>query len=382
MRDAQWVSLGGLHTRAAMVEQPGRWTGVQLDPPPGGRAAPARRPGLRPPGRQLGRARPGRRPRSTGWSRSCTRRADWPGRYAAVSRVPAAAAPPARTRPPPARDRRPRSSEAWRLLTGPSPRAVAEVADAVGYSRRRLTQLLSGRDRATDPKTVQRLARFDTARREVVAATSGDGATLAEVAARTGYYDQSHLRARLPRVRRARAVGVAGGGVPKCPRRAGRRRGSIGAMSDPHRTTVWPALQAHDPDLVIRTLVALGFEETAVHRDEAGVVQHAAARPGPRAAGVMLGCPQARRPVHPAARHHVRRTSSPATSTRCCQRAVGRRPRARRRSWSRTTAAGSSACADAGGQPVVLRHVRRRAAARLTTSRARTGGAAAGSRRR
>ena len=46
-------------------------------------------------------------------------------------------------------------------------------------------------------------------------------------------------------------------------------------MSDPHRTTVWPALQAHDPDLVIRTLVALGFEETAAYRDEAGVVQHA-----------------------------------------------------------------------------------------------------------
>ena len=30
VRDSQWVSLGGLHTRAAMVEQPGRWTGVQL----------------------------------------------------------------------------------------------------------------------------------------------------------------------------------------------------------------------------------------------------------------------------------------------------------------------------------------------------------------
>ena len=30
VRDAQWVSLGGLHTRAAMVEQPGRWAGIQL----------------------------------------------------------------------------------------------------------------------------------------------------------------------------------------------------------------------------------------------------------------------------------------------------------------------------------------------------------------
>lgn len=32
VRDAQWVSLGGLHTRAATVEQPGRWAGVQLGP--------------------------------------------------------------------------------------------------------------------------------------------------------------------------------------------------------------------------------------------------------------------------------------------------------------------------------------------------------------
>jgi hypothetical protein len=30
VRDEQWVSLGGLHTRPAMVEQPGRWAGVQL----------------------------------------------------------------------------------------------------------------------------------------------------------------------------------------------------------------------------------------------------------------------------------------------------------------------------------------------------------------
>ena len=60
-------------------------------------------------------------------------------------------------------------------------------------------------------------------------------------------------------------------------------------MSDPHRTTVWPALQAHDPDLVIRTLVALGFEETAAYRDEAGVVQHAQLD-WPEGGGVMLGC--------------------------------------------------------------------------------------------
>ena len=60
-------------------------------------------------------------------------------------------------------------------------------------------------------------------------------------------------------------------------------------MSAPTTPTVWPAFQAHDPDLVIRALVALGFEETVAHRDEAGVVQHAQLD-WPEGGGVMLGC--------------------------------------------------------------------------------------------
>ena len=59
-------------------------------------------------------------------------------------------------------------------------------------------------------------------------------------------------------------------------------------MSDLHRPTVWPALQAHDPDSVIRALVALGFEESVVHRDDTGVVQHAELL-WPGGGGVMLG---------------------------------------------------------------------------------------------
>lgn len=59
-------------------------------------------------------------------------------------------------------------------------------------------------------------------------------------------------------------------------------------MSQEHPPTVWPALQAHDPDLVIRTLVSLGFEETAVMRDGDGVVQHAQLD-WPEGGGVMLG---------------------------------------------------------------------------------------------
>jgi uncharacterized glyoxalase superfamily protein PhnB len=60
-------------------------------------------------------------------------------------------------------------------------------------------------------------------------------------------------------------------------------------MSERHRPTVWPAFQADDSDSVIRALVTLGFEETFVHREEAGTVQHAQLD-WPEGGGVMLGC--------------------------------------------------------------------------------------------
>lgn len=189
VRDAQWVSLGGLHTRAAMVEQPGRWAGVQVT--------------LRPVGvrRLLGvpaadlpvgswDARDllgGEVERVVGELHAAP---DWPARYAAVNgfllRLAARAAPVTSRHGPSAE-----VEEAWRLLTGRRDVAVAEVAATVGYSRRRLTQLLTA-ETGHGPKTLQRLARFDLARREVVAAAS-TGSSLAQVAARTGYYDQSHL---------------------------------------------------------------------------------------------------------------------------------------------------------------------------------------------
>ncbi|WP_110183288.1 VOC family protein [Nocardioides solisilvae] len=54
------------------------------------------------------------------------------------------------------------------------------------------------------------------------------------------------------------------------------------------RPTVWPAFQARDPDLLVRLLVALGFEETATYRDEEGRVEHAQLD-WPEGGGVMLG---------------------------------------------------------------------------------------------
>jgi hypothetical protein len=81
---------------------------------------------------------------------------DWPGRYAAVNRLLQRQA--RRT----ARDRQHRETsaavrEAWSLLTRRRDLTVAAVADTVGYSRRRLTQLPTA-ETGLGPKKVQRLA--------------------------------------------------------------------------------------------------------------------------------------------------------------------------------------------------------------------------------
>ena len=189
VRDAQWVSLGGLHTRAAMVEQPGWWAGVQLTLHPVGVRRLLGVPAAElPVGSWDARDLLGAEVERVVEEIHAV--ADWPGRYAAVSRfllrLVRRTERGAALREPSAE-----VEEAWRLLTGRGDLAVADVADAVGYSRRRLTQLLTA-ETGHGPKTLQRLARFDTARREVVAAASA-GSSLAQVAARTGYYDQSHL---------------------------------------------------------------------------------------------------------------------------------------------------------------------------------------------
>ncbi|MCP3421307.1 helix-turn-helix domain-containing protein [Nocardioides pinisoli] len=189
VRDAQWVSLGGLHTRAAMVEQPGRWAGVQVT--------------LRPVGVRRLLGVPAAELPVGSWDardllggevdrvvEELHAAPGWPARYAVVNRWLLRLA--ARAEAATSRHGSPAEvEEAWRLLTGRRDVPVAAVADAVGYSRRRLTQLLTA-ETGHGPKTLQRLARFDVARREVVAAAS-TGSSLARVAARTGYYDQSHL---------------------------------------------------------------------------------------------------------------------------------------------------------------------------------------------
>lgn len=76
---------------------------------------------------------------------------------------------------------------AWRQLNGRGDTRVTDVAGEVGWSRRHLT----GRFRAEfglSPKEVSRVARFDRARRLLLA-----GRSPGEVAAICGYADQPHL---------------------------------------------------------------------------------------------------------------------------------------------------------------------------------------------
>jgi AraC-like DNA-binding protein len=84
----------------------------------------------------------------------------------------------------------PEVAEAWRLVFGSHGRVrVAAVAAHVGWSRRHLSErfrLVTG----LTPKQAARIARFETARRLLLAPQRPP---LVEVAARCGYADQPHL---------------------------------------------------------------------------------------------------------------------------------------------------------------------------------------------
>jgi AraC-like DNA-binding protein len=76
----------------------------------------------------------------------------------------------------------------WRMLCSHPSAHVADLAAEVGWSRTRLASRFSEQV-GISPKRFARVVRFEDARRLV-----GEGSSsLAEVAARPGYYDQAHL---------------------------------------------------------------------------------------------------------------------------------------------------------------------------------------------
>jgi AraC-like DNA-binding protein len=108
----------------------------------------------------------------------------WPERFAAVEAFLLArtrrALPPV---PEPVQ-------AAWSLIVASrGARRIGDVADAVGYSRRRL-DVLFGREYGLAPKQLARIARFEHA---VSRLKRDPGASLAAVAARCGYADQAHM---------------------------------------------------------------------------------------------------------------------------------------------------------------------------------------------
>jgi AraC-like DNA-binding protein len=83
--------------------------------------------------------------------------------------------------------------QAWRMLLATGGRApVRALAGAVGYSERHLANQFRA-ELGLTPKTAARVIRFDRARRALARDLAGAPVRIGEIAARYGYYDQSHL---------------------------------------------------------------------------------------------------------------------------------------------------------------------------------------------
>jgi len=171
--------LGGLHLVPALITHDGRQSGVQVAVHPLGCRALLGRPAAELAGLDV-EAPAVFGDRAVEEVRDRLRSApDWPSRFAAVD---AMLLRRLRT------DRPVRSEVAYacrRLLRGDVP--VAAVAEEIGWSGRHLTNLLRA-EVGLRPKEVARVARFDRARRAL-----RPSVRLADVAARHGYADQSHL---------------------------------------------------------------------------------------------------------------------------------------------------------------------------------------------
>jgi AraC-like DNA-binding protein len=82
---------------------------------------------------------------------------------------------------------------AWQLLLASGGRApVRALASTVGYSERHLANQFRA-ELGLTPKAAARVIRFDRARRALPAGATGAPVLIGEIAARYGYYDQSHL---------------------------------------------------------------------------------------------------------------------------------------------------------------------------------------------
>lgn len=183
------IVVGGLHQRPAYVWQPSDQTGIQLAVHPL-----AARSLLGMPASELtliateGTDILG--PRAAHVREQLGEQRAWPERFAALTDFLRRRAADAERRD----GVRAEVGEAWRWLawhrgTGSMDGLAAHVA----LSRRQLTTLFR-RELGVSPKQISRLMRWERARRDIASSVAAGRRTdLAEIAARCGYYDHSHL---------------------------------------------------------------------------------------------------------------------------------------------------------------------------------------------
>ncbi|HZE34641.1 MAG TPA: AraC family transcriptional regulator [Actinoallomurus sp.] len=174
--------LGGMHTRAALIEHDGSQYGVQLALTPDG----ARSLLGMPAGELASAIVPLDRLVHTRMGELIERMSEartWPARFAIldevlsrdVGRLPAPS---------------PELGHAWRLLTERGGRVrIDDLAREVGWSRRHLGERFTA-EYGLSPKEAARVVRFE---RSKLLLQRRDRPALAAVAAACGYYDQAHL---------------------------------------------------------------------------------------------------------------------------------------------------------------------------------------------
>ncbi|MCR1780997.1 helix-turn-helix transcriptional regulator [Nocardioides carbamazepini] len=176
---AAWGSLSGLHTEPATIHHDGSQRGVQLALTLEGARVLLGRPAADLSGALTDLDQAAVPPTLRELPERLHGVPTWAGRVALVDRTLARLA--ARGGDP-----EPRAEVAHALALLTAGTRVADVADAVGYSRRRLGTLVRV-ECGLAPKAFQRVARLEAARRVL------GRRPLAEVAAACGYADQAHL---------------------------------------------------------------------------------------------------------------------------------------------------------------------------------------------
>jgi AraC-like DNA-binding protein len=181
--------IGGLHTTPAIITHDGRQSGIQLGLSPLGTRALLGMPagelaGIDLPGDDV----LGPLARELQDRLACAR--DWTERFDILDSALLARCA-ATSRRPGVRDE---VGYAWRrLVRARGSASVRELADETGFSERHLRAMFQS-EMGLGLKTAARVIRFDRARRALQQrAASGAPLTLAELAARHGYFDQAHM---------------------------------------------------------------------------------------------------------------------------------------------------------------------------------------------